>query len=559
MQSMDNTFTPPPMPFGLNGKYKAYVDVLLAIIARLVALVFGYKAKVRALDDELLVQKGQKKRPTFTGSNLVKKTEKAEAAAAAAARAARPPGEHVAVRRPRVALAPHTTVRLTVTQPVPPGSVRKGFEYVMTQDVELRVNNILFARERWLTPDGLSLVAEMPAAYAGGHFGPGLVAYVLGQYFDCHVSQPRLHSQLNDIGVRISHSQVDVLLNRSIEAFAAEKAKVLRTGLLHSPNITVDDSSAPHMGTTGIVTNISGSAFASFHSSQSKSRLNFLEVFHAGQARYTVNDAALRYMAEHGLSPKLVVLLRENQGKGSLESLQSLLTRLGVTGDVNRRIVTEAALWGALKGKLHPMLAVVSDGAQQFVLDGQRHGLCWVHSERLVAVLLPVNDAQRADQERVCDGIWALFRALRAYKKQPSLEQAALLDAQFDQVFQQETSFPELNAQLALLYEHKNDLLLVLRRPDVPLHTNQSETDIRDFVHKRKVSGRTRGPKGRLRRDVHMSLKQTCRKLGVSFWVYLKDRISGTNAIAPLEQLVKARIDELAAANPLVLIPHPMS
>ena len=82
----------------------------------------------------------------------------------------------------------------------------------------------------------------------------------------------------------------------------------------------------------------------------------------------------------------------------------------------------------------------------------------------------------------------------------------------------------------------------MLDRPDVPLHTNGSETDIRDYVKKRKVSGGTRSNEGRKCRDTFASLNKTCRKLGVSFWGYLTDRVSGTNRIPALSELVRQRL-----------------
>jgi len=72
-------------------------------------------------------------------------------------------------------------------------------------------------------------------------------------------------------------------------------------------------------------------------------------------------------------------------------------------------------------------------------------------------------------------------------------------------------------------------LLLVLERPEIPLHNNLSENDIREYVKRRKVSGSTRSDEGRRCRDTFTSLKKTCLKLGVSFWEYLLDRISKRN------------------------------
>jgi len=96
-----------------------------------------------------------------------------------------------------------------------------------------------------------------------------------------------------------------------------------------------------------------------------------------------------------------------------------------------------------------------------------------------------------------------------------------------------------LNQTLKRIHKNKAELLLVLERPEIPLHTNGSEQDIRDYVKKRKVSGGTRSDKGRRCRDTFASLKKTCRKQGLSFWRYLVDRISGENKIPLLSDLVR--------------------
>ena len=83
--------------------------------------------------------------------------------------------------------------------------------------------------------------------------------------------------------------------------------------------------------------------------------------------------------------------------------------------------------------------------------------------------------------------------------------------------FTQRTEYTALDQLIKRLYRRKDELLLVLRRPEISLHTNGSETDIRDYVKKRKVSGGTRSDPGRQCRDTFASLKKTCRKLGVFF------------------------------------------
>jgi hypothetical protein len=79
----------------------------------------------------------------------------------------------------------------------------------------------------------------------------------------------------------------------------------------------------------------------------------------------------------------------------------------------------------------------------------------------------------------------------------------------------------------------------VLDHPDIPLHNNLSERDIREYVKKRKISGSTRSDLGRCCRDTFTSLKKTCRKLKVSFWEYLKDTLLRTHTIQPLADLMR--------------------
>ncbi len=95
---------------------------------------------------------------------------------------------------------------------------------------------------------------------------------------------------------------------------------------------------------------------------------------------------------------------------------------------------------------------------------------------------------------------------------------------------------------LRRIHKNKSELLLVLERPEVPLHTNGSERDIRDQVKKQKISGGTRSELGRQCRDTFSSLKKTCRKLGISFWNYLTDRISYTNHIPLLPHILEQRL-----------------
>ena len=81
------------------------------------------------------------------------------------------------------------------------------------------------------------------------------------------------------------------------------------------------------------------------------------------------------------------------------------------------------------------------------------------------------------------------------------------------------------------------------------MHNNAAESDIRDYVKKRKISGSTRSDDGRRCRDTFASLKKTCRKLGIGFWNYLRDRIRKLGQIPRLADLIRQRAAEAHATN----------
>ena len=179
---------------------------------------------------------------------------------------------------------------------------------------------------------------------------------------------------------------------------------------------------------------------------------------------------------------------------------------------------------------------MLSDGAPQF--DILAHASCWIHAERPLARMVPHNDAHKMVIEQVREQIWQLYKDLKAYRWQPNAAAKPVLQARFEALADQRTAYPNINAVLKEIRDHKADLLRVLQRPEVPLHNNASESDIREYVKKRKISGGTRSADGRRCRDTFASLKKTCRKLGVNFWKFLQDRVRRFGTIPRLAELI---------------------
>ncbi len=207
---------------------------------------------------------------------------------------------------------------------------------------------------------------------------------------------------------------------------------MLKRGLATADYVTVDDSGARHQGQNGYVTQIGNAFFAWFCSTLSKSRINFLTLLCAGDVCYRINQYALAYMREQGLpaAPGQALLERTAAVIEDTPGWEAHLDRLGVHLQRHRRIATEGALLGTLAARGLTNLVVVSDDPGQF--NVLLHGLCWIHTERLIHQMLPLNEDHRQDIECVRDQLWRLYADLKAYKLKPNKRQRHRLERAFD-------------------------------------------------------------------------------------------------------------------------------
>lgn len=335
------------------------------------------------------------------------------------------------------------------------------------------------------------------------------------------------------------------IITEGKERFHAEKDEILRVGLEISGYVHVDDTNARHQGKNGHCTIIGNEMFAWFESTSSKSRINFLTLIRVDKD-YVLNWAAFEYMCLQKLPGAQIRLLMSCEQTVFTDHARwsAALASLGIKAERHIRIATEGALLGSIleHGSINPHIVILSDDAGQF--DILLHALCWIHAERSINKLVGYNDAQREALAGVRGQIWDLYADLKAYREAPGPEKKGELEARFDRIFTQRTCYETLNRTLQRIHKNKGELLLVLDRPEVPLHNNGSETDIREYVRKREISGSTRSDLGRRCRDTFASLKKTCRKLGVGFWEYLKDRVSGRNSVPWLPDLMRQRLGE---------------
>ena len=438
--------------------------------------------------------------------------------------------------------------RIVKPAEVPVGSRFKGYQDFTVQDITIQARVIRFRRERWETPDGRTIIAALPEG-VDNNVGPELKRFILVQYHQMQTTIPRLVEWLQTLGLDISKRQVVRLLTEGNDVFLEEARDVLRAGLQHADWISADDTGARHKGQNLVCTQIGNHAFTFFATTMTKSRLNFLGLLRAGHTDYVLNDQAFDYMRKRNLSNAIIATLSAQRRRrfANDDEWNTHLERLGLTAlkvaPDPVTVTTEGALWGSIAD--HGFLegaVVLSDDAGQFNIS--EHALCWIHAERLIYKLNAFTDEARKAKEQVRAQVWDLYKDLKAYKQAPTLKSKRALTRRFDAIFKSHTSFTALDRLLTRLHANKPELLKVLDRPEVPLHNNLSENDVRCHVTRRKISGTTRSDKGRDCRDAFLGLMKTCKKHKITFWHYLGDRFGLSPpgfSIPPLATLVATR------------------
>ena len=487
---------------------------------------------IQKLKDEIARLKKQPPRPKIKPSQLEKKKTGRQKN-----KDKKRPGSNK--RKKTAQLEIHETILVPLDN-IPQGASFKGYKPFVVQGIKIQLHNTKYLLATYETVDGKYICSKLPEHLNGKHFNPELVCHILYQHHHCGVTQPLLLEQVREFGVDISAGTLNNILIEDKQDFHNEKDRILDVGLEVSSYINVDDTGARHKGKNGYCTHIGNESFSWFESTGSKSRINFLKLMRAGHSDFVINMDAVCYMQANKLPQKTLHTINENLGTIIANDIQwnDFLAENGIVKDRHVRIATEGVLIGSvIEHGISQHLVIVSDDAGQF--NVLLHALCWIHANRAIDKIIPFTDQAKEDLDTVKDQIWQLYKGLKQYKEKPKAAEKKRLDKMFDEIFTQTTSSATLNAALTRIYNNKSELLLVLERPDIPLHNNGAENAIREYVKKRKISGSTRSENGRRCRDTFTSLKKTCRKLGVSFWQYLKDRIEKTGLIPDLSDLIR--------------------
>jgi hypothetical protein len=430
---------------------------------------------------------------------------------------------------------------------LPPDAEFKGYEEVIIQDILLKTDNVLFRKQKYYSPQtGKTYLAPLPFGY-DGEFGPGIKALVISLYYGGNMTQGKLLEFLEDIGISMSAGYLSNLLIKNQEVFVAEYQEVYSQGLASSPWQHFDQTGARVAGVNHTTNVICNPLYTIYQTTRNKDRLSVLKVLQSTtELEFILNSFTYELLETFNIPTKWInqlKLLPQETVFTEIELNELLDEYLVKLNPQSRtRIQEAAAIVFYHQQSLIPVIkTLLCDDAPQFKLLTDDLALCWVHEGRHYKKLSPFVACHQKILDDFLEKFWIYYRKLLAYRDSPSLDQASELRSEFWTLFSKETGYEQLDERKRLTAAKAEELLLVLEHPELPLHNNPAELAARTIVQRRKISYATQTEQGTKAWDTFMSLVATTRKLSISFFEYIRDRISLIGNIPSLGSIIRER------------------
>ena len=426
----------------------------------------------------------------------------------------------------------------------------KGYQEVIIQDIKIQTDNIRFKKAKYYSPStGKTYLAELPAGYQG-QFGPSIRAFSIILYFMCNMTEPKILELFSNIGCDLSAGQLSNFLIKDQDDFHAEKEKIYEAGLGSTPWAHIDDTATRVNGVNQHAQIICNPFYTIYFTTEKKDRLSIIDtLLHNRERFFRINQDAIDYLEKVGLAKSKVAqvrLLPHDKEFNEREFISLLEQSIPDLGPRQQKQILEAAYLAYYHAQSEwPVVnLLICDDAPQFKQITDELALCWIHDARHYNKLNPYVAYHRQLLDEFMGRYWQFYRDLNDYRQSPDEARAEDLASQFVKLFSTVTGYDELDERISKTLAKKDELLMVLTHPEILLHNNPAELAARQRVRKRVISVGPRSDDGRQAWDTFMSLVGTTKKLGISFFEYIHDRIKGDGQIPPLIEIIQKLAQE---------------
>jgi len=427
----------------------------------------------------------------------------------------------------------------------------KGHEAVTVQDLSIHTDNVLFRKRKYYSAsEGKTYLAELPPGYEGA-FGPGIKSLAVVMHFGMQTTEPKILDFFGHFGIQISSGQLSNILIKDKETFHAEKDAIYEAGLRSGPWQHIDETGARVNGQNQHCHIVCNPLYSAYFTTEKKNRLTVVDVLRNSSERaFLLNDEAFELLGSLRVSARVIGQLNglpHERELGESEFTGLLNQHLPALGPQQFSRILDAAAIAAYHAQTgFPVVGLfICDDAPQFKLVTDELSLCWIHEGRHYKKLIPHVAYHRQLLDDFLKHYWGFYGQLLVYRGHPTEEDRIRLSSEFDELFSTVTGYDALDERIAKTKAKKESMLMVLEHPEIPLHNNSAELAARKRVRRRKISFGTRSEDGTKAWDTFATLEATAKKLGVSFFEYIYDRISGAYRMPSLADLISTRAEHL--------------
>jgi hypothetical protein len=428
---------------------------------------------------------------------------------------------------------------------LPSDAINKGLTYTVIQDIKIVTDNVKYCRETYYSPSlGKTFIAPLPKGVAGkGEFGVGIRSLIPLFKSACHLPESAILTFFTNVGIQISATYISQQWTTGYDHFNQEKEAIVKAGISSSTYQQIDDTGARVNGKNHYTHILCNPYYSAFFTTERKDRLTVLDIFRNFAPReFLYNDYAIELLVGFNLPQKYQKLIGKHFDKDKVineDDFDDLLAQITL-GPLQQRRVKEACAIAAYRAQTTiPVIdTLISDDAPQFKLLTETLGLCWVHDGRHYKKLDPILTDNTLILDEFLTQYWAFYHQLKDYKNAPNLNNKKTLYKAFDALFSTHTDYPQLNERIGKTLAKRSALLVSLERPELPLHNNDSELAARVQARARDVSLHTKSVEGTKIKDSLMTISQTAKKLGVSTYQYIRDRVSCEYKLPSLAELI---------------------
>lgn len=336
----------------------------------------------------------------------------------------------------------------------------------IVQGLLLERNNTAYhGRIKQCKKCGKMYKSHLPKEIRGISFDPVLRSLVSYFKHNCRITYPLMHRMLTGFGIQISYGELTEILHKNSKLLSSAYHHLHTVGYKKSSYLQSDATGAKRQDKeTGRIIN------------------QYVQVVsHKLLSVFTITD------------------------KYNIPTLQKLLGRFG-------RDKPYASDDGSPNGDS---------------LTRRVRQLCWVHEIRHYQKLFPFFNPYQRLKVHILTQLSEFYHEAKDYGTDPTEGKKKHISDLFDQITSQVTGYDLLDKQLALTQKKKAHLLTFLDYSFLPIHNNQCEQDVREFVIQRKISGSTKSRAGDRSIERHLSIIQTAQKQGLDIFQTLHGLISG--------------------------------